>query len=293
MRLRRGRMGLNPMDEARVQEVGWLTKLRVLFGVHYAEMLTYRAEIALWAVATMQPLIMMGVWAGAGESGRFDFNQVYVYRYFIVVFLIRQLTIVWTIHHFEFLIVTGRLSPMLLHPIDPSIRFIFMHLGEQWTRLPFALVIVGVFLYLYPQTLTGGGEAAAWSPGIWRIVLAIAVCYYAFILRFYMQYVLCMFAFWYERVAAMDAVIYLPYMFLSGLVFPFEALVKALPGSVMGVLLWTPFPYMVWFPASLVVGGGPPIMLGLKVMTGWLIVFYIISRWLWKKGLKHYSAMGA
>ncbi len=277
------------MDEARAQHVGWLTKVRVMFGVHYAEMLTYRAEIALWAIATMQPLIMMGVWAGAGESGRFDFDQVYVFRYFIVVFLIRQVTIVWTIHHFEWLVVSGRLSPMLLHPIDPSIRFIFMHLGEQWTRLPFAFAIVGFFLFLYPETLTGGDVAGAWSPGIGNILLAILVCYYAFIVRFYMQYVLCMFAFWHERVAAMDAVLYLPYMFLSGLVFPFDAL----PGALREVLLWTPFPYMVWFPAAFVVDGEAPLLRGLLVMTGWLIVFYAVSRWLWKKGLKHYSAMGA
>ncbi len=277
------------MSRASVQTVSWLTKLRVIFGVHYAEMLTYRAEIALWAVATMQPLIMMGVWAGAGESGKFAFNQVDVYRYFIVVFLIRQVTIVWTIHHFEYLIVTGRLSPMLLQPIDPSIRFIFMHLGEQWTRLPFAAAIIGLFLYLYPEAITGGADGAVWWPGVWNILLAVIVCYFAFILRFYMQYALCMAAFWHERVAAMDAVIYLPYMFLSGLIFPFEAL----PEFVREVLLWTPFPYMVWFPAALVVHGEAPILRGFLTMAGWTIFFYGLSRWLWHKGLKHYSAMGA
>jgi len=265
----------------------------VLFSVHYAEMITYRAEIALWAIATMQPLIMMGIWAGAGESGRFDFDSVYVFRYFIVVFLIRQLTIVWTIHHFEYLVVTGKFSPLLLHPIDPCVRFIFMHLGEQWTRLPFAAVIIGVFLYLYPETITGGGApgdaAAVWAPGWWNVVLAIAVCYYAFIVRFFMQYVLCMAAFWHERVGAMDAVLYLPYMFLSGLVFPFSAM----PEAAREVILWTPFPYMVWFPAAIVVGDDPPIIKGLLIMTFWLILFYGVSRWLWHKGLKHYSAMGA
>ena len=277
------------MPQATAPSVSWLTKLRVIFGVHYAEMLTYRAEIALWAIATMQPLIMMGVWAGAGESGKFTFDQVDVYRYFIVVFLVRQLTIVWTIHHFEYLIVTGKFSPLLLQPIDPSIRFIFMHLGEQWTRLPFAAVIIGLFLYLYPEAITGGADGTVWWPGVWNILLAVFVCYFAFILRFYMQYALCMAAFWHERVVAMDAVLYLPYMFLSGLVFPFEAL----PELAREILLWTPFPYMVWFPAALVVHGEAPILRGLLTMAGWALFFYGLSRWLWHKGLKHYSAMGA
>jgi len=269
--------------------VGWLGKLRVLFAVHYAEMIEYRAEIALWAIATMQPLIMMGVWAQAGESGLFSFTQIHIFRYFIAVFLIRQITIVWIIHHFEFLMVTGRLSPHLLHPIDPCIRYILMHLGEQWTRLPFALLIVGFFIFLYPDTLTGGAEGAAWWPGWLNLSLAVVTCYAAFILRFFMQYALCMAAFWHERVGAMDAVLFLPYAFCSGLLFPFEAL----PDALRDVLLWTPFPYMVWFPATLMVGGEVPMMRAALTMAGWTVFFFVLYRYFWHRGLKHYSAMGA
>lgn len=270
-------------------QVGWLRKLRVLFSVHYAEMIEYRAEIALWAVATMQPLIMMGVWAKAGESGLFSFTQVEIFRYFIAVFMIRQLTIVWTIHHFEFLMVTGRLSPHLLHPIDPGIRFILMHLGEQWTRLPFAVAIIGVFMLLYPDTITGGEGGAVWWPGWSSLLLAVVACYTAFILRFFMQYALCMAAFWHERVSAMDAILFIPYMFFSGLVLPFEAL----PDTLREILLWTPFPYMVWFPATLLVHGDAPLLRGFLTMTGWTVIFFVLYRYLWHKGLKHYSAMGA
>lgn len=271
------------------QTLGWPKRIRIMLGVHFAEMAQYRVEIGLWAVATMLPLIMMGVWAQAGDSGHFDFTRVGVFRYFIAVFMIRQFTVIWAIHHFEWLVVTGRLSPMLLHPVDPCLRLILMHLSEQMTRLPFALAIVGLFLWLYPETLTGGTETGMWWPGGWNVLLAAVACYTAFVLRFFMQYVLCMGAFWYERVAAMDAVIYLPYMFLSGLVFPFEVL----PDAARDVLLWTPFPYMVWFPAQMLVGGEVPMLRGFAIMIAWTALFFALYRWLWKKGLKHYSAMGA
>jgi viologen exporter family transport system permease protein len=104
-----------------------------------------------------------------------------------------------------------------------------------------------------------------------------------------MQYALSMAAFWHERVAAMDAIIFLPYMFFSGLVFPFDAL----PDTLREILLWTPFPYMVWFPAALVVHGEAPVLRGFLTLIGWTVVFFILYRWLWHKGLKHYSAMGA
>ncbi|MEZ6192967.1 MAG: hypothetical protein R3C45_16970 [Phycisphaerales bacterium] len=115
-----------------------------------------------------------------------------VFRYFIAVFLIRQFTVIWAIHHFEWLVVTGRLSPMLLHPVDPCLRIILMHLSEQMTRIPFAMAIVCVFLWVYPETLTGGEGGTIWWPGWWNVLLAVVACYTAFVLRFFMQYVLCM-----------------------------------------------------------------------------------------------------
>ena len=59
------------------------------------------------------------------------------------------------------------------------------------------------------------------------------------------------------------------------------------------MLLWTPFPYTVWFPATLLIGGEVPLMRGFLTMAGWTVAFFILYRVLWHKGLKHYSAMGA
>jgi ABC-2 type transport system permease protein len=41
---------------------------RVLLSVQYAYMLEYRAEIALWALSGLLPLIMLGLWIGAGAA---------------------------------------------------------------------------------------------------------------------------------------------------------------------------------------------------------------------------------
>jgi ABC-2 type transport system permease protein len=57
--------------------------------------------------------------------------------------------------------------------------------------------------------------------------------------------------------------------------------------------MWTPFPYMVYFPAAILVGKAINIGQGIGVMTGWLIVSSILNRWLWRKGIKQYSGMGA
>ena len=268
-----------------------LRRVRVMTSVYYALMVEYRAEIVFWAIATSLPLIMMGIWIKAGASGEFQLNEVQMARYFIAVFVVRQVTVVWVIHDFEYHVVTGRLSPLLLQPVDPSWRFVFSHVAEQFSRLPIAALLVGMCFLLYPAALWGTDEHPGfWAPHWSRILLAILACYWAFVLRYLIQYTFAMGAFWFERIASAHQVIFLPYLFLSGMVFPLQEL----SGTIRALIMLTPFPYMVWFPASLMTDAQPPLILrSFVVILVWSVAFWILNRWLWRRGLKHYSAMGA
>ena len=57
--------------------------------------------------------------------------------------------------------------------------------------------------------------------------------------------------------------------------------------------MWTPFPYMIHFPASILIGLPVNVGRGLLIMLDWIIIFWFLNRWLWRKGLKQYSGMGA
>jgi len=111
----------------------------------------------------------------------------------------------------------------------------------------------------------------------------------AFILRFAIQYTFAMLAFWTERASAIQQFWGLFYIFLSGAIAPLEVF----PDTVRQILEWTPFPYMMHFPAILLMG--LPVNFGssILIMIGWTIVFIMLNRWLWRKGLKQYSGMGA
>lgn len=265
--------------------------LRTYLSTWYAMMLAYRAEIFLWAVATSLPLIMMGVWVQAGESGSFaGFTGVDAARYFIAVFAVRQVTVVWVIYDFEWQVVSGRLSAKLLHPIDPAVSFVFMHLGEQLARLPFGVLLVGLCFFIQPQALWGSDEQpGVWWPPWWRVGLAVVACYAAFALRFLLQYTTAFLAFWLERVGAIDGLTMIPYIFLSGMVVPLQVM----PDAVREVVLLTPFPYTVWLPATLLAGGEVDIVRGFATLSVWIVLLWLINRWAWRRGLKHYSAMGA
>ncbi|MFB2771346.1 ABC transporter permease [Pelatocladus sp. BLCC-F211] len=249
--------------------------------VYYAYMVEYRAELILWVLAGSLPIILMGVWIQAAQGGQFGLTPVDFARYFLAVFLVRQFTVVWVIWEVEREVVEGKLSNRLLQPIDPVWHHVAAHVSERVARIPFAILLVGLFFILYPQ--------AFWIPNLGTFLLFSLVVILAFILRFVIQYTFAIFSFWTERASALEDFWFLFFLFLSGMIAPLEVF----PESVRTIVLFTPFPYLINFPASILVGIPVNLTQGLVSMLGWILLFLGLNRWLWRQGLKRYSGMGA
>ncbi|MEM7758301.1 MAG: ABC-2 family transporter protein [Cyanobacteria bacterium P01_A01_bin.40] len=256
-------------------------KAKTLLLAHYAHMLEYRAEIFLWALSNSLPIILMGVWIQAAQNGDFALSPQEFARYFFSVFIVRQFTTIWVIWEFEREIVEGKLSLRLLQPIDPVWHHVARHVAEKMTRIPLIMVFCGLFWLLYPD--------AAWLPKISQLVLGLIAISLAFSLRFAIQYTFAMLAFWTERASAIQQFWFLFYIFLSGAIAPLEVF----PDTVRQIIAWTPFPYMMHFPAAIFMGMPVDFVNSILIMFAWTMVFIVLNRWLWRQGLKQYSGMGA
>jgi ABC-2 type transport system permease protein len=256
-------------------------KIKTLLSVYYAYMLEYRAELFLWVLSGSLPIIIGGIWVQATQSGRFELSPADAARYFLAVFVIRQLTVVWVVWEFEKEVVEGRLSSKLLQPIHPIWHHVAGHLGERIARLPFTIALIGFFFLLYPQAL--------WIPSPVNFFLCLLAVGLGFVMRFLIQYTFALFAFWTERASSIEQFWFLLYLFLSGYLAPLETF----PPMVREAVLWTPFPYLVYFPSAILLGLPVNLMQGFAAITGWAVLFFVLSQWLWKKGLRHYSGMGA
>lgn len=262
-------------------KTGWRI-FRTLISVFYADMMQYRAELYLWALSGITPFILMGLWMKASAETPFGMGPVDFARYFLAVFLVRQLTIVWVVYDFEHHVINGKLSPLLLQPMDPVWRFLLSHVSERFARTPFLLLLVALFFVIYPKSF--------WIPPGSSLGLAAVVMLLAFLLRFVMQFTFAMIAFWSERANAIEDLWFMLYLFLSGFIAPLDVF----PPLVRKITEWTPFPYMIYLPAKLLMGQNTDsVGRGIAVMLVWGGVFLVLYRWLWHRGLRHYSAMGA
>jgi ABC-2 type transport system permease protein len=257
-----------------------------LVGANHALMLAYRAEIYLWVLAHVLPFIMMSVWANAAAQGisNFSMSPVEYKRYFFAVFVVRQFTAAWMIYEFEYHVVEGRLSYLLLRPMNPLWNYVAAHLGEQLARFPFFLAMSVLFFVACPDALG--------VPRVDSVLIGVVAIYCAFALRFAMQYCFAMLTFWFERASAIDALTWLPYLFLSGLIIP----LSDMPPGIDKWLRLTPFPYMIDFPARILTGKllpGAEMAQGFAILFGWFAALSFIGGILWKRGLFQYSGQGA
>ena len=256
-------------------------RLLAITGVLYAYMLEYRAELILWALSSSLPFILMGAWMQASTTHAMALTPDDFARYFLTVFVVRQLTVVWVIWELEVDVVKGRLSRALLAPMDPAVRYLLAHVAERGARLPFTFALIALFFLLYPSSF--------FVPSLERALLGVLAVVLAFVLRFLLQYTLGMLAFWTERASALETLFALVYMFCSGVIAP----LTLFPTAIRDVLDVLPFSALIYFPAALILGWDVDVQQGFTVLLAWIVVFAVMNRVLWRAGLRRYTSMGA
>jgi ABC-2 type transport system permease protein len=177
----------------------------------------------------------------------------------------------------------GLINQFLLKPIDYlgyrfslfwSYRFIY----TTTTIIPVVLIFVFMREYL---NLPG-------QPAVWMLA-GVAVLGSA-VLQFLMAYCTALIAFWILDVSAPIFIFYSFEYLAGGHVFPLDLL----PPTMYQIAMWTPFPYEYWFPLGLFLGrlNAAEIAMGFLGQFFWILAFYGIARWIWSRGIRHYTAVG-
>ncbi len=157
-------------------------------------------------------------------------------------------------------------------------------LVDKALNIGFVIAEVALALFLFrlpfyfPQNYT-----AYFASGL-LVVLAI-------FLHFYLSFFLSLSAFWTDDIWAVRwlfGVVFLE--FFSGALFP----VDILPAVLQKIIYLTPFPYLIYFPVKIWLEQLPflAVMKAIVVCLVWVIFFFGLSSWIWRKGVKNYGAYG-
>lgn len=228
------------------------------------------------------PLIYLFVWstAAGGETiGGLTQDQFIVY--YLILIVVNQLTYAqanWTVGD---LIRGGDLNRLLLYPMSPVYNTLATELAGKVVYMTFVLPVVGVLaLLLQPEVHLTGPNMLAFVPALVG----------AWALRFLWGYWLALLAFWITRAEALlavqDALIFL----LAGQVAP----IALLPGGIRLAATILLFRYMISFPVEVMTGQltETEILTGFALQIGWLVVAFSLYGFMWRSGVRRYTAIG-
>lgn len=276
----------SPADLTRLSPRALLGYYGAQFAVTFAEQIAYRGAVLIWLISLVtQPLISLVVWttvarANGGSAGGITTGEYAAY--FIALMVVNQLTFSWHAWEFEWRVRNGFFSPMLLRPIHPIHNDIAQNLTFKTLT----------FVVLLP-TAVGLGFAfgADFSPSAWDLVAFVPALVLAMGLRFFIEWCLAMAAFWLTRVMALNQVFGVATFFLAGQAAPLALFPE--PVQVIAAIL--PFRWTLAFPIELLLGNlsGREIAVGLVVQVVWIGLVLALLRFMWARGVRRYSAVGA
>jgi ABC-2 type transport system permease protein len=179
----------------------------------------------------------------------------------------------------------GTLKKYLLQPIDMLHFLVSYRVAHKVTYIVSSFVPYAILFWLCRSFLAGHVPT---DPGIWLGYIVSLLL--AFVVGFYFEATVGMVGFWFLEVTSILYIVMTLNFFISGHMLPLDLL----PPFWSGFLKMLPFQYMAYFPAVVFLGKvtGATLAWELLKQAAWALFFVLMSRWLYRVGLKRYGAYG-
>ena len=263
------------------------TIFKRLWQVNWAEQWQYRANLIMYLLYWLvSPVIYLAVWTSiANSNGSVNgFTANDFITYYMVLLIADQVTSNIVIHTFAYKIQDGTLSGELIRPIHPMLTNALVN------NVAFkALTIMGmtpiwfVLYFLFKPDFSG----VTW-PGVLLSIPAMAL---GFTVGFLLSAAITSLAFWTTRVYSVHEFYYALILLFSGQFVP----LPLMPKVIQDIAQYLPFQLLMYYPIQLILGklSSAQIVEGFVVGLIWLGISILLFNWVWREGVKQYSAVGA
>lgn len=256
-----------------------------IFLLYFQHVFQHRARSFIWfLIAFLNPFVLMMFWGGALKGGRVinGWDLTSMRTYYLLVIIVQSVLV----NHVENTvgnedILQGELVRELLKPID----YLWLKLSNEtpWRLIQgmYGILILGVF-FLFGMTFTITSQMVT-------IFQAICVIVIAFALGFLFKMILGVLAFWMTDISGVLETNDVLILLFSGIILPFDLL----PTWIQKIALFTPYPYIVYYPVVALMGRVNFNFSQVIVQElVWVAALFALYRLLWAQGVKRFSGVG-
>lgn len=262
----------------------------MILRISLQERLVYRGDFALGTLMRFLPIVTQvflwyAIFQQLGQSNIAGYN----YREFVAYYLLTMVARAFSSmpglsSQIAGQIRSGEIKKFLIQPIDP---LGFMLLSRVAHKLAYYSVAAGPFalvFFLCRDYFPGWPDATTWA----AFLASLMLC---FLLGYFLEACLGLIGFWLLEVSSLLFVYMLFSFFLSGHMFPIDMLDSEPWATIVKSL---PLQYLAYFPSAVLLGKiqGWPLVYGLSLEALWVVFFFMLSRLLWLRGARRYSAYG-
>jgi ABC-2 type transport system permease protein len=261
-----------------------------IFRVSLIERTAYRGDFLLGTILRFFPvittiLLWKAVFKGTEQRRIAGFSEHRMIAYLLLIHISRMFssmpglsaTVARDIRE-------GTLKKYLLQPLD-MIGYLLSYRAAH--KVAYITTSAGPYAGLF--LLCSGYFVGLWPDALTLLAYAVSLLL-AFVIGFFFETSMGMAGFWFLEVTSLLWVVNTVNYFVSGQMFPLDLL-----GPPWDTLLkWLPFQYLAYFPAVVFLREvqGRALIEGLLLELAWAVLLILLSRWLFARGLRRYSAYG-
>jgi ABC-2 type transport system permease protein len=263
-----------------------MNEMTAIFKICWQSEFVYRLNFVLWRVRTvLQFLLVYFIWWSVFQSTQsvFGYSQKTILTYIVVISVIRSIVLSSKTADIMNKINNGSFSNFLTKPIGIIKYYFLQDAADKILNCIFMVCEISIILLIFKPEILNQKNLATIALFTLSVILAA-------VLWFCINLIIGMMAFWVEN---SWGPLFLLMIFMEGMgggLFPIDIL----PANFYNFLMLTPFPYLLYFPAKLYIGGFSPEQLGVyfPVLIIWVFVCIFGMKKVLGIGLKHYTSEG-
>ena len=266
----------------------WWTILRIAL----EERLVYRGDFALGTLMRFLPIVtQIFLWGAIFQQIRGGPDGTiasYSYHDMVAYYLLTMLSRAFSsmpglASGVAQQIRSGEIKKFLIQPID---MIGFLLLNRIAHKIAYYSVAIGPFALVFFLCRSYFPPV----PDLGTILLYVVSLLLGFLIGFFLELSMGLIGFWFLEVSSLLFVYMLFSFFLSGHMFPLDML----PSGWKVLVDVLPLRYLAYFPSAVFLGkiDGAALWWGIGCELAWLIIFIVLTRYLFVRGVARYSGFG-
>lgn len=257
-----------------------------IFKAAWQQNLVYRVNFTLWRIrSVLQLLLVYFIWWTVFQSQErvFGYTENSILTYVLVAALIRAIVLSTRVTDMGGQINDGSIVNFLVKPLGFIRYYVARDIADKLFNIVFYVLEISlIILFLKPRIII--------QTNLSVLTLFLLATLGGLIIYFCISFIISLLAFWVEN---SWGPLFLLTIFLEGFgggLFPIDIL----PKGLFNILIITPFPYLIYFPAKLYLGGmaTQELITGFSILLLWIFGLWFLMKWLIALGLRHYTAVG-